>query len=99
MADWASETAALIERTVANVRERTVDPAHHATQIVVFGLLGSFFVLSALTILVIVAFRALVALYNQLPGPHDNAWMAWMTLGGICLLAGGFLWGKRKAST
>ena len=58
MADWASETAALIERTVANVRERTVDPAHRATRIVVYGLLGSFFVLTALVVVVILAFRA-----------------------------------------
>ena len=98
MADWASETAALIERTVANVRERTVDPAHRITRIIVFGLLGSFFVFTAMLIVCIVSFRALVAAYNELPAPHDNAWMAWMTLGGICLLAGAFLWSKRKAN-
>jgi len=98
MADWASETAALIERTVANVRERTVEPAHRITRIIVFGLLGSFFVFTALLIVCIVSFRALVVAYNELPSPHDNAWMAWMTLGGICLLAGAFLWGKRKAN-
>jgi hypothetical protein len=97
MADWASETAALIERTVANVRERTVEPAHRVTRIVVYGLLGSFFVLTAVVIVVIVAFRALVEAYNELPAPHDNAWMAWMTLGGIFLVAGTFVWGKRKA--
>ncbi len=97
MADWASETAALIERTVANVRERTVEPAHRITRVIVFGLLGSFFVLTALTIVFIVSFRVLVNLYNQLPPPHDNTWMAWMTLGGISLLGGAFLWNKRKA--
>ena len=97
MADWASETAALIERTVANVRERTVEPAHRITRMVVFGLLGAFFVLTALTIVILVAFRALVVAFDELPAPHDNAWMAWMTLGGICLLAGAFLWNKRKA--
>ena len=63
----------------------------------VFGLLGSFFVLTALVLVTIVAFRALVDAYDELPGPRDNAWMAWMTLGGICPLAGAFVWGKRKA--
>ena len=52
---------------------------------------------TALFIMGIVAFRALVNAYNELPAPHDNAWMAWMTLGGICVLAGAFLWNKRKA--
>ncbi len=99
MADWASETADLIERTVANVRERTVDPAHRITRIVVYGLLGSFFVLTAVVIVVIVAFRALVAAFNTLPDPNDNTWMAWMVLGGICLGAGAFVWAKRKAQT
>ena len=97
MADWASETAALIERTVANIRERTVDPAYRITRIVVFGLLASFFVLCALTIVFIVVFRILVAAYNQLPPPHNNTWMAWMTLGGISLVGGAFVWNKRKA--
>jgi hypothetical protein len=97
MADWASETADLIERTVTNVRERTVDPAYRITRAVVFGLLAVFFIVPAMLIVFIVSFRGLVNLYNQLPGPDDNAWMAWMTLGGICLLAGAFAWNKRKA--
>jgi len=98
MADWASETADLITRAISNVRDRTVVPAQRITRMVVFGLLGSFFVLSAVVILFIVVFRALTAAYNQLPGPNDNAWMTWMTLGGISVLAGAFAWRKRKAA-
>ena len=40
-------------------------------------------VLTALLIVLIVSFRVLVNAYNELPAPHDNAWMAWLTLGGI----------------
>ncbi len=98
MTDWASETAALIDKTVANVRERTVEPAFNITRYVVYGLIAAFFAIPLLILLGIVVFRGLVLLFNLLPAPHDNAWMAWATLGGISAVAGMLLWRKRRPS-
>ena len=94
MNDWASETAALIDKTVGNLRDRTVEPARTATRYLTYGLLALCFALPLLTLLTIVSFRALVLLFNLLPAPHDNAWMAWATLAGIFAIAGVFLWRK-----
>lgn len=87
MSDWTVETADTIERAVATVRERTVEPAQAATRAVVFGLLAGFFVAAALTLLSIALFRVLV-----LAVP---VWAAWLILGGIFVVAGAFMWAKR----
>ncbi len=95
MTDWAAETAGYIEKTVANIRDKTVKPAHTITNYVVYGLLAAFLVSAALAILATLAFRALVLLANLLPAPHDNAWIAWIALGGMFCVVGGVLWSKR----
>ncbi len=87
--DWTVEAADTIERTVATVRERTVEPARAVTRAVVFGLLAGFFVASALTLLAIGGFRLLTL--------GVPVWAAWLILGGIFVIAGAFSWAKRKA--
>jgi hypothetical protein len=89
MTDWTTDAADAIERTVGLVRDRTIVPAQTATRIVVFGLLATLVALPAAVLATIGAFRGLVLIYQ------GYVWAAWLTMGGIFLLAGGFMWTKR----
>ena len=95
MTDWAAETTKYIEKTVANIRDRTVKPAYAATHYLVYGLIAIFLTLGLLTVATILAFRGLTIAANLLPGPQDNAWIAWSGLGGMFCVIGAFLWSKR----
>jgi Putative Actinobacterial Holin-X, holin superfamily III len=88
MTDWTTQAADAIERAVAVVRDKTVVPAQKATRAVVFGLLASFFVGTALTVLTIGVFRGLVILTG-------DAWIAYLICGGILVLGGAFCWRLR----
>jgi len=96
MTDWAAETAALIDKTVGNIRNVTVTPAHRATRYVVYGVMLVAIASTALILLTTLLFRSLVIAANLLPAPHDNAWVAWVGLGGIFSVAGAVVWSKRK---
>jgi hypothetical protein len=88
--DWTTEATDLIERTVTLARDRTVVPAKIATRAVVYGLLAVLIAVPAVVLLLIAAFRGLVLLYQ------GEVWAAWLTLGGIFLVAGAFCWTKRN---
>jgi predicted metal-binding membrane protein len=90
VSDWTTEATDVIERTVATVRDRTVEPARAITRVVVYGLLAALIALPAVVMLTVGAFRALVLL------EQGYAWAAWLTLGGIFLLAGAFSWTRRN---
>ncbi len=89
MSDWTVEAADTIERAVTTVRERAVEPVQAATRAVVFGLLAGFFAASALALLAVAGFRLLTI--------GVPVWAAWLILGGIFVIAGGFSWTKRSA--
>ncbi|MEX1144709.1 MAG: hypothetical protein WEE69_05330 [Acidimicrobiia bacterium] len=86
--DWPKQAADTIERVVGAVRDKTVVPAQKATKAVVYGLLATFFIGTALTLLVIGAFRGLVILTGEV-------WGAYGICGGILVLAGAFCWSRR----
>jgi hypothetical protein len=88
--DWTTEATDLIERTVGTVRDKTVEPARTATRVVVYGLLAALIAIPAVILLAIGAFRGLVLL------EQGYTWAAWVTLGGIFVLAGAFCWTKRN---
>jgi predicted metal-binding membrane protein len=88
--DWTTDATDLIERTVATVRDRTVEPAQAATRVVVYGLLAALIAVPAVIMLLIGAFRGLVLL------EQGYTWAAWVTLGGIFVVAGAFCWTKRN---
>jgi hypothetical protein len=90
VSDWTTEATDVIERTVAMVRDRTVEPAHAVTRVLVYGLLAALVALPAVVMLTLGAFRGLVLLEQGYP------WAAWVTLGGIFVLAGAFSWTKRN---
>jgi hypothetical protein len=86
--DWPAQAADTIERVVGTVRDKTVVPAQRATRAVVYGLLAAFFLLTAIALLVIGAFRGLVILTGEV-------WGAYLICGGILVLGGAFLWSRR----
>jgi hypothetical protein len=90
VSDWTTEATDVIERTVATVRDRTVEPARAITRVVVYGLLAALIALPAVVMLTVGAFRGLVLL------EQGYTWAAWLTLGGIFLLAGAFSWTRRN---
>lgn len=97
--DWTDDVADRIERTVANVRERTVEPVQRIARAIVFGTLAIGFAVPAVVISVVLAFRTLVIVWNVLPGPDDNAWMAWATLGVLLVAFGMRLFSTRERRT
>jgi hypothetical protein len=89
--DWTTDAADAIERAVGLVRDRTVEPAQAITRAVVYGLLAALIGLPAAILLLAGLFRLLVIAYQ------GEVWAAWLTLGGIFVAVGGFLWAKRTA--
>ena len=89
MLDWTTQAADALEAAVAAIRERTVVPAQRATHAVVYGLLVAFFVITALVLLVVGAFRGLVILTGE-------AWIAYLIVGGMLVAAGAFCWSQRS---
>jgi drug/metabolite transporter (DMT)-like permease len=90
VADWTTDAVDTLENVVASVRAKVVVPAENTTRVVVFGLLVSFFVLTAVTMLAIALFRVLVVLTGEV-------WAAYLILGGIFVLAGVFVWTLRAS--
>ena len=90
--DWPANAAETIERVVGTVRDKTVVPAQRATRAVVYGLLAAFFILTAVSLLIIGAFRGLVILTGEV-------WAAYAISGGILVLAGTFCWTRRVKRT
>ena len=88
MSNWTIQAADAIEKTVATVRDRTVEPAQHAAKAIVFGVLAACCVMTALLLLAIVTFRII-----SLAIP---VWATWMVEGGIFIAGGLFLWSRRS---
>ncbi len=57
MSDWTTEATDVIERSVALVRDRTVEPARVATKAIVYGVLAVLAALPAIVLATIGAFR------------------------------------------
>ena len=88
MADWTTNAVDYLEQAVAAVRDKTVVPAQKATRAIVYGLVVAFFLLVAALMLSIGLFRAIVVLTG-------DAWLAYLILGGIFVIAGAFCWTLR----
>jgi len=88
MADWTTDAVDTLDQVVGTVRDKAVVPAQRASRTVVYGLLVAFFVKIALIMLGIALFRVLVVLVS-------DVWLAYLILGGIFVIAGGFVWTLR----
>jgi hypothetical protein len=90
MSDWPVQAADAVEQFVTTVRDRTVTPARAVAKGVVYGLLTVLLVLPAVILAAIAAFRLL----TYIPG---GVWVAYLILGGIFVIGGGFCWLRRGA--
>jgi hypothetical protein len=90
MSDWTTDAANLIERSVATVRDRTVEPAHKAVRAVVFGIMAALIATPAAILLFVGLFRIIVII------EQGYVWAAWLTMGGIFITAGAFCWVLRN---
>jgi hypothetical protein len=96
--DWTAQVVDYIVKTVDNLKRYTVDPVRTVTKALIYGTLAVGFALPATFLVAIALFHLLVQVFNAaLPGPDDNAWMAWYLLGIICVGAGAFLFSRRNA--
>jgi hypothetical protein len=91
MSDWTNDAADAIDRAVAFARDKTVEPAQAGVKFVTYGLLAVLLVVPAVILLIAGLFRALTELYQ------GEVWASWLTLGGIFVVSGGFLWARRNA--
>jgi Putative Actinobacterial Holin-X, holin superfamily III len=88
VSDWTTQAADAVEKAVVLVRDKTVVPAERGARYFVYGLLTAFFALSAFILVTIMVFRVLVI---AVP-----VWAAWLIIGGIFIVAGGFCWTLRS---
>jgi hypothetical protein len=89
MSDWTTDAVDNVEKAVGAVRDKTVRPAQSVTRAIVFGLLTTFFIATALALFSIGVFRT-VDVY--LPA---GVWATYLIFGGIFVLAGTFCWARR----
>jgi hypothetical protein len=88
VSDWTTQAADAVEKAVVLVRDKTVVPAERGARYFVFGLLTAFFGLAAFFLVSILLFRVLVI--------GVPVWAAWLIIGGIFILLGGFCWTLRS---
>ena len=87
--DWAAQATDTVEQVVGLIRDRTVVPAKTASRAIVFGLLTTFFVATAVVLVVIAFFRGVFIITGRV-------WGEYYIVGGILILAGAFCWVMRS---
>jgi len=91
VSDWTTQVADTVDGIVDIARERAVEPVQKLGRAIVYGLLATFFLVAAVTVLAAGVFRALVV---YLPG--EEVWPAHLITGGIFVSGGMLLWSKRR---
>lgn len=92
--DWTTEVADRIESVVTTVRDKTTVPIEKAARIVVYGLIGLVLGVVAMILLVVAIFRLHV--YIPVHAEGRKVWIAYVGVGAIFVLIGGFCWSRRK---
>jgi membrane protein DedA with SNARE-associated domain len=90
--DWATHLVDTFESAVGSVRAKTSEPATKFVKYAVFAVMASGLLLLLVAFLII----GLVRLAdNYLPW---GVWLAYFVIGSVFLLAGSWLWRKRRAT-
>jgi hypothetical protein len=90
MSDWTTDAADAIERTVALLRDRTVEPAHAISKAIVYGLLAAIILIPAGVMITVALFRISIVI------AQGYVWLAWMIVGGIFAALGALCWAIRN---
>ncbi|MEZ5408392.1 MAG: hypothetical protein R2761_10220 [Acidimicrobiales bacterium] len=95
--DWPARAAALVERSVGSVRDKTTGPVLSLSRYVVYLSAMVLIALVAGVLALILLVRLLVAVTGYVPGiDNGESWLAYLVLGGIFLLVGLFLWRRKE---
>ncbi len=89
MTDWTTDATDAIDKAVATVRERTVEPAQSIVKGVVFGLLAALLLVPAAVLLAIMVFRLLVI------AAQGEVWAVWLGIGVVLVGLGVLVFSKR----
>lgn len=93
--DWPTDVAARIESAVGAVREKTTVPVTQVARAVVYGLfLGV--VIAALLWVTVIAVVRICDVYLPFQPVGRRVWVTYAGGSAIFLLAGTFLWRKRR---
>jgi hypothetical protein len=90
MSDWTTDATDAIERTVALLRDRTVEPAHAISKVIVYGLLAAIMLIPAGVMVTVALFRVSIII------AQGYVWLAWMIVGGIFAALGALCWALRN---
>ncbi len=93
--DWPAEVAARIESAVVTVRDRTTVPATLAARGLVYGVVAGVLG-TAMFILLVIALVRLCDVYLPFHPIGRRVWVVDAGASAIFLLAGTFLWRKRR---
>jgi hypothetical protein len=92
-ADWPAQLADTIESVIGGIADKTTVPITTAVRALVYGLVIGAMASVALVLAAVALDRLLVIAYAE---AGVGVWAAHGTLGAIFLLAGLFLWRKRR---
>lgn len=95
--NWAPDIADQITEFIGGIRDKTTDNAVKAVRGVVFGLLGLFLGLVAITLLLVASTRGLQSLLDIFFEWDKAVYLSYFLLGGIFTLVGVFAMGKRHS--
>lgn len=90
MTDWTTDAADAIERSVAVLREQTVERASVVVRVIGYALLAAIVLIPASLLMFVGTFRVL-----NLWVFHGYVWLTWCAIGGFFVLSGALLWAKR----
>lgn len=93
--DWAGRTVDFIDRTVATVRRYTTQPLVTTARGIVFGLLASFGVVTALVLFLVGTVRGLQAALDAVVDHDKSVWISYFILSAVFLVIGVVLMRKR----
>jgi hypothetical protein len=94
--NWAAELADTVERVVGTVKEKATTPVVHITRGIVYGLLGVFLGITAVTLLLIGMTRGLQAILDIGLTNERAVYVSYLLMGGILCVGGLLVLRKRR---
>lgn len=88
--DWAAQIVDTLDGVIGTVKSKTTQPAMNFVRTAVYGLMAAGLAFAMLLLFTIGGVRVLDAYLPQ------GVWLADLIIGGIFVIAGLFLWSKRR---